>query len=66
MIAIVLSICLHSDPAVCRDHHIPLLYGISPAQCMMLAQPHIAKWNEEHPEWRVIRWRCRAVDGRDI
>jgi hypothetical protein len=60
MIAIIISTCLLSDPGVCRDQTIPLDSEISAASCMMKAPPHVAKWSEEHPEWRVVRWRCGA------
>jgi hypothetical protein len=33
---------------------------------MMTAPPHVARWSEEHPEWRVVRWQCRAGSRRDI
>jgi hypothetical protein len=33
--------------------------------CAMKAPPHIAKWNEEHPEWHIVRWQCRAASQRD-
>jgi hypothetical protein len=60
MIAIILSTCLVSDPAVCREQTIPLSSEVSAIQCMMFAAPHIAQWSEVHPRWRVVRWRCRV------
>jgi hypothetical protein len=66
MIAIVISTCLLSDPAVCRDETIPLSSEISAVRCMMTALPHVAKWSEEHPGWRVVRWQCRNGSERGI
>jgi hypothetical protein len=66
MIAIVLSTCLLADPGVCRDQTIPLMAEVSPARCMMKAPPHVAKWSEEHPEWRIVRWSCRTLRRQDI
>jgi hypothetical protein len=66
MITIVLSTCLLADPGVCRDQVIPLSAETTPLRCMMMAPPHVAKWSEEHPEWRVVRWQCRAAGPRDI
>ena len=67
MITIILSTCLLADPGVCRDQVIPLSEEISSAlRCVMMAPPHVAKWSEEHPQWRVVRWRCRAVGAREI
>jgi hypothetical protein len=65
MISIVLSTCLLSDPSICRDQVIPLFREMSPMACAMKAPPHIAKWNEEHPEWHIVRWQCRAASQRD-
>jgi hypothetical protein len=66
MVAIIISTCLLSDPGVCRDQTIPLDSEISAVNCMMKAPPHVARWSEEHPEWRVVRWRCGASGRRDI
>ncbi len=30
-------------------------------QCLMRAQPEIAKWAEAHPKWNVKRWTCRPA-----
>jgi hypothetical protein len=65
MIAIILSTCLLSDPDVCREQIIPLDSETSPMRCVMTAPPHVAQWNTEHPEWRVVRWQCRLTTERD-
>ncbi|HEX5998805.1 MAG TPA: hypothetical protein VFZ16_05330 [Hyphomicrobiaceae bacterium] len=65
MIAIVLSICLVSDPGICQEQSIHIFREMSPMACAMTAPPHIAKWNDEHPEWHVERWRCRAAGGQE-
>jgi hypothetical protein len=66
MIAIVISVCLLSDPGVCRDQTIPLSFDMTPTRCVMAAPPHVARWSEEHPAWRVVRWRCGPSGRRDI
>ena len=66
MIALILSTCLVRDPAVCRDHRIVLSPEISAIRCMTTAPPHIAQWNELHPQWRVVRWQCRPANEHDI
>lgn len=65
MIAIILSTCLVSNPSDCRDHKIPLLPEVSAIQCMKAAMPHVAKWSEEHPQWHIVRWQCRAASQQD-
>lgn len=66
MLAIILSTCLVNEPAVCRNHRIPIESQISAIQCMMNAPPYVAKWSEEHPGWRVVRWECRPANQHDI
>ena len=66
MIAIILSACLVGEPDVCRDHRVPLAPEISVLQCMKNGSAFLARWNEEHPRWRVVRWQCRPVREHDI
>lgn len=66
MIAIVLSACLISDASVCREHRIPLTADVSAMQCVMTAQLQLARWSEEHPHWRIVRWKCRPGDQEEI
>jgi hypothetical protein len=65
MIVIVLSVCLVAIPHICRDQVIPTTQA-SPMGCMMKAPPRMALWAEEHPEWRIVRWQCRAARPGDI
>jgi hypothetical protein len=66
MLAIVVSVCLISDPTICRDERISLVTNVSPHRCLMSAPPFVAQWNGEHPDWRVVRWRCSSADEKDI
>ena len=66
MLAIVISVCLVTDPAICRNERIPLAINVSPNRCAMSAAPYVAQWNGEHPDWRVVRWRCAGADEKDI
>lgn len=66
MVTIILSACLISDPAVCKEHRLPLEINADVAQCAMHAPPHFARWEEDHPKWRVVRWRCQPGTQDDI
>lgn len=66
MIALIISACLLSNANVCRDHRIPLMAEISTIQCLSSAQLQIARWSEEHPQWRIVRWQCRPANENDI
>lgn len=65
MIAIILSTCLITDPDVCRDQKLPLPAEVSAIQCMKFAMPRVTQWSEEHPQWRIVRWRCRSASHED-
>ncbi len=62
MLELLVSVCLISDPARCKD--VSLVYsdeGLTPMQCMMGAQPEIAKWVESHPQWALKKWTCQRA-----
>jgi hypothetical protein len=62
MLELVVSVCLIQDPSRCKD--VSLVYSAemtTPMQCMMGAQPEIAKWMEGHPKWALKRWACRPA-----
>ena len=66
MLAIIVSACLATDPASCRDYSIPLDASVDPTQCVMHAPPFIAKWGEEHPHLVVTKFACRPTSANDI
>lgn len=62
MLELLLSVCLIDAPERCKD--VALTYSaenFTPFQCMMGAQPEIAKWSEGHPNWVVKRWVCQPA-----
>lgn len=58
MIDLVLTVCLVANPSQCRVEHLYFESRGSLFQCMFLAPPEIAKWSEEHPALKVVRWKC--------
>ncbi len=66
MITIVISACLIADPSVCKDHRVPLLRNIDPAQCAQDALPHFAGWAASHPAWTIKRWRCTTASVEEL
>ncbi|ULJ76624.1 hypothetical protein L2W42_30495 (plasmid) [Rhizobium gallicum] len=57
-IELVLTICIADRPSICRDEHLHFENRGSLMACMAQAPPQIARWSEEHPNLRVVRWRC--------
>jgi hypothetical protein len=62
MIELLVSVCLISEPERCKD--VSLVFdgdSVTPMQCMMGAQPEIARWMESHPKWQLKRWACQPA-----
>ncbi|MGA0533171.1 hypothetical protein [Hansschlegelia sp. KR7-227] len=55
-VTIVLSVCLVANAATCRQERIE--FTGSPMACVVSAQPIVAEWGADHPEWRVTSWKC--------
>lgn len=66
-IDLILTICLAVNPDICRTHEVHFLEDGSLIQCTVRAPFYIARWSQEHPEFKVVRWRCEAPDtGKDV
>ena len=60
MIELVFLACLSSQPEVCEDRAMQFT-DLSLMTCLLGAQPQLARWQGEHPDWTVQRWRCQAT-----
>jgi hypothetical protein len=58
MVDLILTVCLSADPGNCRTEHLYFESRGSLMQCMFLAPSEIAKWSQEHPALKVVRWKC--------
>lgn len=59
MIEIVLSVCLISSPATCKDVSLNYMGDqVTPQQCMFRGQVAISQWIAGHPKWRIAKWKC--------
>lgn len=61
MIELIFTVCLVASPESCEERHLTFAEAMTPMQCLMGAQPELAKWSEAHPKWRIGKWRCRPV-----
>jgi sensor c-di-GMP phosphodiesterase-like protein len=58
MIELVIAACLLSATE-CREFKLLYdPYDVSLMTCMIAGQPEVARWQGEHPDWRVTRWSC--------
>ncbi|MER9068823.1 hypothetical protein NKH84_19985 [Mesorhizobium sp. M0902] len=64
MVDLILTVCLSANPGNCRDEHLYFESRGSLFQCMFLAPAEIAKWSQEHPSLKVVRWKC-AVPSKE-
>jgi hypothetical protein len=55
---LVMTVCTMANSNVCEDKRIILESNVSLVQCVMTAQPTMAQWAAENPEWTIIRWTC--------
>lgn len=60
MIELLFVACVAGAPDHCQERSL-LFTDISPMQCLMGAQPELAKWVESHPNEEIRSWRCQAV-----
>jgi hypothetical protein len=65
MIEIIVTVCALTQPDQCQEQHLQFAWGGSLRQCMMAAQPYIAEWIGEHPNWAVKKYRCEFPHTRD-
>jgi hypothetical protein len=66
LIELIITVCALAQPGQCEEQHLQFAQVGSPAQCAMAAPPYIAKWIDEHPKWRAVRWRCDYPGKREI
>lgn len=62
MVDLIVTVCLLAHPGSCRDRHLLFESSGSLAACMWQAQPYLARWIGEHPNLRIVRYRCEWPD----
>jgi len=65
MIEIVFAVCALAQPDVCDEKHLQFAWDGSLKQCVMAAQPYIAQWIGDHPQWVVKNYHCEYPHSRD-
>ena len=60
MVELLFVACLATAPEDCRERSL-VFTDVSPMQCLMGAQPELAKWSAAHPNMDIKSWRCRMV-----
>ena len=65
MIELIFLACVAHDPDACREHSLQYV-DMTPMTCMMGAQPILAQWGNQHPNWEIKNWKCRYVSQREV
>jgi hypothetical protein len=60
MIELVIIYCLATDQNSCVEKRKPFESSGDPVACMMSAQMYAQEYLEEHPKWRLARWKCEV------
>jgi hypothetical protein len=59
MMQLILTACLTVSSLACRETRLDIYEETSEIFCALNAQPRIAIWSAENPDWHVSRWRCQ-------
>jgi hypothetical protein len=65
LVDLILLACTLASPGACREYHILIQTAGSLRACTMEAQPYLAQWIGEHPNFRVARWYCAWPDQEE-
>lgn len=60
MIELLFVACLAGAEPECRERSL-VFTNVTLNQCLMGAQPELAKWANAHPGHMIESWRCRSV-----
>lgn len=66
MLSIILSGCLIAQPTQCREFKIQTDFQMPAKYCTMKAQPVVAQWSGEHPQWEIKSWKCQSSTLNDL
>ena len=58
LVEIIILVCAIARPDHCEDKHLQFAWQGSLKQCVTAAQPYIARWIGEHPQWTVKKYHC--------
>ncbi len=64
-INLILTVCAVASPANCEERNLVFSSNFSLRQCVVAAQPYIAQWVGEHPNWTAVKWRCEYPHAKE-
>lgn len=64
-INLIMTVCAVLSPTNCEEKNLSFSASFSIRQCTMMAQPYLAQWAGEHPNWTIVKWRCEYPHSRE-
>jgi len=62
LVMLVLVLCLKAEPTTCQQIKVD---WETPMECLLHGQQQAALWLEDHPRWRLVKYRCmRTIEQR--
>jgi hypothetical protein len=62
LIELIITVCSIAHPGQCDDKHLQFASQESLRSCMSNAPPFMAQWIGDHPDVRIVKWRCAYPD----
>lgn len=63
MVDLIVVVCSLTAGNACQENHMLFESRGSLAQCMIEAQPYMARWIGDHPDVQIKTWRCAWPDS---
>ena len=61
-VALIMAVCMISEPNSCREEHLYFESHGSLRACMSEAIPTMAEWAGNHPQWHIEKFHCEWAD----
>jgi hypothetical protein len=61
---LVMTVCTLANTNLCEDKRIRLDENVSVMECLVEAQPTMAQWVADNPNWKIMRWSCEYAQRR--
>jgi hypothetical protein len=62
--ALIISVCLIAEPDDCRVYEQPVVQlSANPSTAFVQGQVLVAKWIDQHPNFKLVSWRLRPGRG---
>ncbi len=65
LVAIVFTVCALAHPAQCEEQRLEYEWHGSLRACVVNAQPYLAQWIGEHPNWNIKEFHCELPNTND-